>query len=596
MTDIKVFFADGLITNRFLTELKIQNSCILHGDYYHLYKQVWMNNENFGMVLFGKIKSELSKMMLSKTRDEWDNAYNQARTKLCEYPDKLELLEGIYDNPTYYSGYVLRNIVGNLNVHGSTMAEINHSSVVAHLGPGGMMSIMDHVTKLLQRQQHLYNKERMVQIKGDVSRGRYKKSKFIGDIALEHIKAKKSLSTYAHTELFQVALNRSESLTSRYNVEDQTHLIWPTGELATGANTVTLKVGERCRCSLRINYDCQCAHELVVTKKFNLGHWSTRWYNNKTYNSMYPLQHSENLNITDAQNDNREVFLDLTEPVQTNVELLQSTEDVNNGNRTGKVSYTELNTLASELCRTVCNDQMKSGETYSYLQKWIEILRTGQEFDIKFIPTSYNMDCNNEHIYPSTLGTPNSNRIGKRFKSSMEQNITKSHASKRDNTKITRLHSSVTKDDELHLGPGKKRKDTYGCYLCSQPECARWSCTKLTKYNGTILPKNSDTARQKFGSKLLIPDSGIIEIIDTSKDITIFEKLPKKVRAIVVHRKVKTKDNALGTLDVDNVALEVTLLGEGGDPITGYKEELFKAFCVYKWITNSKNSLVAHLL
>ena len=81
-----------------------------------------------------------------------------------------------------------------------------------------------------------------------------------------------------------------------------------------------------------------------------------------------------------------------------------------------------------------------------------------------------------------------------------------------------------------------------------------------------------------------------------SQTQTVLDKFPKKVRAIVVHRKVKTKDNALGTLDLDNIAIEVTLLGEGGNPINNYTEVLFQPYCVYKWVTNSKNSLVTHLL
>ena len=83
---------------------------------------------------------------------------------------------------------------------------------------------------------------------------------------------------------------------------------------------------------------------------------------------------------------------------------------------------------------------------------------------------------------------------------------------------------------------------------------------------------------------------------DKEESRTVLKQFPKKVRAIVVHRKVKTKDNALGTLDEDNVAIEVTLLKEGDEPFDEYKEALFEPFCVYKWITNSKNSLVSHLL
>ena len=99
-------------------------------------------------------------MLLSQTKSEWDVAFIQAKEHVVNYPRKMELLQSIYDNPKYYAGYTIREIDGNLGLNGSTMAEVNHSSVVAHLGPGGLMSILCHVTKLLQRQQQLYNKSR----------------------------------------------------------------------------------------------------------------------------------------------------------------------------------------------------------------------------------------------------------------------------------------------------------------------------------------------------------------------------------------------------------------------------------------------------
>ena len=45
----------------------------------------------------------------------------------------------------------LKEFLENLNMHGSIMAEVDHSSDVAHLDPSRMMSIMDQLTKLLER-------------------------------------------------------------------------------------------------------------------------------------------------------------------------------------------------------------------------------------------------------------------------------------------------------------------------------------------------------------------------------------------------------------------------------------------------------------
>ena len=138
------------------------------------------------------------------------------------------------------------------------MAEVNHSSVVAHLGPGGLMSIMDHLNKLLQRQQHLYNKERKSEIMSEVSKLKYTSKVFHGNARIEDEVAKVKLSRYAHEELFQKEFKSSTNLSHRYLEESQTHEVWPTGEIACTSNVIKIEVGQRCEYKFRINNDCQC--------------------------------------------------------------------------------------------------------------------------------------------------------------------------------------------------------------------------------------------------------------------------------------------------------------------------------------------------
>ena len=165
-------------------------------------------------------------MILSNKREEWDNSFNEAYKLLLTHPEKLGLLEDIYADPTYYAGYVIKRISDNLNVNGSTMAEINHSSVIAHLGPSSLMEITQHLMKLLERQQHLYNKEREADMRACVARHKYE-SKYNGDVAAQDTEAKNKLSTYAHLQIFRKAVNYSEFLTCRYDQETKSHIIWP---------------------------------------------------------------------------------------------------------------------------------------------------------------------------------------------------------------------------------------------------------------------------------------------------------------------------------------------------------------------------------
>ena len=103
--------------------------------------------------------------------------------------------------------------------------------------------------------------------------------------------------------------------------------------------------------------------------------------------------------------------------------------------------------------------------------------------------------------------------------------------------------------------------------------------------------------REKFGLNLINPQGGIIELKKEDDNRKLLESFPKKgVRAIVIHRRLQIKENILQTQDTDNLAIETTLLKIGGDPIENYKEVLFTSYCIYKWVTDSKNSLVAHKL
>ena len=130
-------------------------------------------------------------MLKSVNVHEWNNSFTEANELISQHPVKLQLLKDIHSKSEYYSGYHTRQILCSLDLNGSTVAEINHSSVVAHLGSGGLMTIMDQVSQLLTRQQHLYNKERDIEISSIVSCHQYK-SKFYGIKGLHDHEAKKN--------------------------------------------------------------------------------------------------------------------------------------------------------------------------------------------------------------------------------------------------------------------------------------------------------------------------------------------------------------------------------------------------------------------
>lgn len=80
-------------------------------------------------------------MLTSFSETEWTEAYKAARVELSSDLSKLQKLDEIYNNPSYYAGWKLREIKGNLGIQGSVAAEQNHASVVAFLGKGASWCI-----------------------------------------------------------------------------------------------------------------------------------------------------------------------------------------------------------------------------------------------------------------------------------------------------------------------------------------------------------------------------------------------------------------------------------------------------------------------
>ncbi len=198
---LQIIYADGLITTRLLKNLNIENSCILHGDYYHLFKENWPNDDNFGIVAYRLIKSYLSSMLLSTTKSEWDIAFHSASELLVDLPTKLELLNKIHNNPSYYAGYITRLIVGNLSCNGSTPAEQNHASIVSFKGEHMLTSVCEHIKSLLERQQQLSNKDNEKETEYIVRSHRYT-PELEGAMAQEETIARGVLSQVPHKKYY----------------------------------------------------------------------------------------------------------------------------------------------------------------------------------------------------------------------------------------------------------------------------------------------------------------------------------------------------------------------------------------------------------
>ena len=132
-------------------------------------------------------------MLLSKIKMKWDIAFNSASELLVELPTKLELLNKIHSNTTYYGGYVTQKIIGNLSCNGSTPVEQNHASIVSFKGGNMLTFVCEHIKTLLERQQQLSNKVNEEEAEHIVRSYRYN-PQLDGEIAQEEKIAKGVIS------------------------------------------------------------------------------------------------------------------------------------------------------------------------------------------------------------------------------------------------------------------------------------------------------------------------------------------------------------------------------------------------------------------
>ena len=94
-------------------------------------------------------------MLYSRTENEWDDAFHNARRLLNNNHEMVDKLSDIHNDPSHYAGYYLCKIKGgSLGKHGDSHSGQNHSSVVAYLGQGGSLSITEQIVALMRRHQN----------------------------------------------------------------------------------------------------------------------------------------------------------------------------------------------------------------------------------------------------------------------------------------------------------------------------------------------------------------------------------------------------------------------------------------------------------
>ena len=471
LSKIRIIFADQKITPTVLQDLGIEDSCILRGDFYHLLNEVWPSH--FHSSIYPTIKKFLGTMLLSKTVEEWENAYSCASEVLVSRPRMKSALDEIYNATEQYAGFFLRSIEGNLMMNGDVSAEQNHSGVVSYLGEGASFAVAEQVTHLLKRQQNVDKLRRQNEDSQYVRASRFNSSYREPKYATDDVTAKKAFSGYGYTELWTRSIKRSFFLQSE-TTADGNLCVWPTKETRddrTEESTFVLEEGVRCSCLRRIAYSIQCEHEYVMDGGLDVLKYDSRWYHRQIFDKQFPesaavfpsnrieqwclsvTPETTNVNIegesTLVNNDAQFVVTNLEEPDDGSTNQFDGAPDEATESEeeedcvltqlapsSDKLTFHHIQERASELARSVQNDQVAMTTLFCTLNDMIDRIRLGKSISISFhdgildaLPTNQNINVNEPR---SAVSRPCANSTSVKRKQSFRERHSREKKRKQD--------------------------------------------------------------------------------------------------------------------------------------------------------------------
>ena len=601
--NVRLIFADGLISQSLLQKLGIEVTCTLRSDYWHLMKEVFPKTHNFGTVCFEMIKNHLQTMLLSNTSEEWDNAYNDAIIIIRDYPLKLEKLKEIYDRPSYYAGYYVREIYGNLLLVGNSAAESNHASITQHLGHGGEWTICEQITKLMDRQQYFINIDR--QKTDDLFvRKNYFTSKFDGDLSKHDSLAKKHLSDYAYQHCWIKPLNRSKLFKSQLCGKQTHHIIWKVGENLNVNNFVHIPINGKCICKYRMAYGCPCAHERLINKEFKAETFSKRWFCSSTFARLFPhiqpsIAMSHTHNETDFVNSNIVLQPDIMDldnakdayPTIHLDELPQHCLQSPNGiiPKSRSVQFNELTRVAHELIRSVINDSEMSRNVFTNLIQWTDNIRKKEKFEIIFHNSSNKKTTTDEMTTNATVQNP----LTASTKTASTVAASRRMISTRERNRI----SKSGRNQECTQIP-KGRSFSKSCALCRGKGHTKMKCIKLLQEFGKFpVPLTDTSQRNKIGHSLNSNQLSGTPVFHRSfsDERLICKEFPKNVKCLVIHQKFLINQNVTSVSVENNVCVECTIIRNNYEIDSNERKMLFEPATVLRYVLGHHNMILSQI-
>lgn len=564
---------------------------MLHGDRYHLLNKVFP--ETFGNQ-YNSITPFLT-LMLDGTKEEWDTAFELASNMLESHPNRLQSLQNIHKDPSYYSKWYLVEMEGHFNFNGSVPAEQNHSSVAAHLGRGGNFEIAEHIKALVDRQVH-FAKERKNhtdKLKSTIERFR---SSLAGQRGRNEQEARKSLSLFG----FNKYQNEARA-NLQMEVVDGVHHIWPAGVPAINRDQsrdyVQFSLADRCPCSFRKAWLLQCRHELTKDS-FDASKNHHRWYNDTYYRTI--VNQLDLFNYDDSSdfapdNDGGSTGSSTVRGTDQGVaEALGQQEGSDDeddddaplstlvaASGNPKLGYATVMLACENLIRLVSRDPQELREVYDMIKSHTDRKRRGLSLIPSTIALGETQNASS-HCMPGRLRAAPNARNMKRLRSRHE--IHRGHTADRGRGASS---SIATGNDGDHCRQNNKGKS---CSFCRNVGHKIGKCPMITQWGNVPVraeDRNSLAADMKTTTHFQLDP-----LIHSYAKMVARGGFPKSgVTGVILHNKFLVQDGASTT-----TCISCTILMGGGEPHKRYSEWPFPLDDVAAFILVSKRKIVINLM
>ena len=110
------------------------------------------------------------------------------------------------------------------------------------------------------------------------------------------------------------------------------------------------------------------------------------------------------------------------------------------------------------------------------------------------------------------------------------------------------------------------------------------------------MAKSDSTARDNIVKSLLQVNKHPIYNRNDDDERIVMKELPKRMAALVIHRKYKVDDNNMSQTYQDNICVECSVVKTGLIPHDLYTRQLFEPTAVIRYIMKCKSNIVGSQL